>query len=487
MSSSVEKNMQAMKALFGNDALAGRLLYTRLAVITPSDELPFSGKLLGEFLADCLGRLWPNIDFYGADAENLCSVAKTAALSGNAPHEGLVVKWAPPYEAVITIDCLAPTESPFVLKVGANDWNVAIGPDAACGESKNPVGPAFAAALAAAQIFHHIFRAELAGMDAAPINQCSIDLRALFSLSEMQVAPLFLGECHMFGVGAVSHGLLSILERWPEEVTGTLNLVDLDKYGHTNGQRYAFMKPANFEVAKVIALQERLESLHGHLEINPYPMDLNGYCAKHGYEMPLYRVISGLDSAEARRQVALKLPERTINMWTEGVRIGAGQYIPKDDAACLACDYLEDLQKPLDEVAELKMQTGIRPDLIRSLLDSGRGLTEQEASMIGNTRNIVPYSHFIGQPLRSVLPTLCATGKLTLPNNNEAVDVPFAFASLFAGITGFMMLLRDCMTNSHGSHGWTQHIFKEPTPYMFRPLHSREKCVCCAEMKYFAI
>ncbi len=94
----------------------------------------------------------------------------------------------------------------------------------------------------------------------------------------------------------------------------------------------------------------------------------------------------------------------------------------------------------------------------------------------------VPLDQFVGQPLRSVLPALCATGRLQLPNNSEAVDVPFAFASLFAGIAGFVMLLKDCLEDSRASHGWTQHIFKRPTPDMHSPQHANAQCVCCGAM-----
>lgn len=155
--------------------------------------------------------------------------------------------------------------------------------------------------------------------------------------------------------------------------------------------------------------------------------------------------------------------------------------MPGDGRACLACGYLEKTDTPLDEVAEIHQQTGIRPDLVRSLLDSGRGLNQQEAMMVAGHRGVPP-DQFVGQPLRSVLPALCATGRLQLPNNSEAVDVPFAFASMFAGIAGFVMLLKDCIEDSKASHGWTQHIFKRPTPYMHSPQHSNTQCVCCGAM-----
>lgn len=481
MSDASDKNAQALKALFGDVALANRLGSTRIGVVTTSEQMPQSGMLLAEVLADVLGRLWPNIDFSGSCAERQLIVATDAARSGGAPSEGLACRWAPPYDCVVFVGTPMCPEAGYAIQVGADGWGVQLGPDARCGTSDNPVGPAFAAAMAAAQVFHHVFAAELAGMDAPPIHECKLDIRALFNAPQLEIVPLDLRETHMFGVGAVSHGLVWLLEHWPSTVSGLLNLVDQDKYGDSNGQRYAFMQAMNIGVAKVDAVTARLTASHPSLSVKPHPVDLNSYCAARGYDLPLHRVIAGLDSAEARRHTALKLPERAVNMWTEGVRIGAGKYEPGDGRACLACGYLEKTDTPLDEVAEIYQQTGIRPDLVRSLLDSGRGLTQHEAMMVAGHRG-VPTDQFVGQPLRSVLPALCATGRLQLPTNTEAVDVPFAFASLFAGIAGFVMLLKDCLEDSRSSHGWTQHIFKTPTPYMQSPQYSNTRCVCCEAM-----
>lgn len=481
MSAASEKNAQALKALFGDAALANRLRSTRIAVVTSSEQMPQSGVLLADVLADILGRLWPNIDFSGSCAERQLMVATDAARSGGAPLEGLGCRWAPPYDCVVYVGTSMYPDAGYAIQVGADGWAVQLGPDAICGTSNNPVGPAFAAAMAAAQVFRHVFAAELTGMDAPPLQECKLDIRALFNVPQLEIAPLDLRETHMFGVGAVSHGLVWLLEHWPSTVSGVLNLVDQDKYGDSNGQRYAFMQAMHIGVAKVDVATARLTAAHPSLSVKPHPVDLNSYCSNRGYDLPLQRVIAGLDSAEARRHTALKLPERAINMWTEGVRIGGGQYVPGDGRACLACGYLEKTDMPLDEVAEIHQQTGIRPDLVRSLLDSGRGLNQQEATMVAGHRGVPP-DQFVGQPLRSVLPALCATGRLQLPNNSEAVDVPFAFASLFAGIAGFVMLLKDCLEDSRASHGWTQHIFKRPTPHMHSPQHSNVQCVCCGGM-----
>ncbi len=480
MSAAKEKNAQALKALFGNDALADHLSTTRIAMVLPPEALAASARLLASVLTDVLARLWPCIDFHGAEADSLLAVALSAAQSGGGSGDGLQMCWAPPYDVVVAIGCDAPAGASCVLRVGADGWSATMGVDAICGSSLNPVGPAFAAAMAGAQVFHRVFQSNLTGMGAEPFDTWNADVRQLFGTPELEVADLDFGETHVFGVGAVTHGLMQMVEHWPARVFGALALVDQDKYGSSNGQRYTFMRPQDAEQMKVATMKYRLESAHPLLRVTDHPTDLNTYCAARGYDRPLHRVIAGLDSAEARRHVALKLPKRTVNMWTAGERIGAGRYRSVHGGACLACDYLERVDTLLDEVAELYRQTDIRPDIIRHLLDSGRGLSAEEAANVAS-RWGVPEVKFVGQPLRSVMPALCATGRLQMPNNPEVVDVPFAFASLFAGISGFMMLLKD-LNGDEPSEGWTHHIFKKSTQFNLRPLHTRAECVCCSAM-----
>lgn len=481
MSNAIDKNQQALRALFGNDTLAARLSATRLAVVLPSQELPASGSLLTDALADTLARLWPNIDFYGCAAHRAHGVAVEAAVSGDVPADGLHVRWSPPYDLVVAVGCDVPPDAGTVLRLGADGWTAAIGEHATCGANNVPVGPAFAAAVGGAQVFSRIFQHELADSGAQTIDDWHVDVRDLFGCPELSAGPLDLNDVHFFGVGAVTHGLMWLMERWPHAVTGRPHLVDLDTFGGTNGQRYAFMKREYIGQRKVEVMKARLHAAHSGLDVQPHALDLNAYCAQRGYDLPLHRVVTGLDSAEARRQAALKLPGRVINMWTGGQRVGVGRYAPGGGRACLFCGYLERVDVAVDEVGELHQQTGLRPDIIRGLLDSGRGLTDDEANTLAGRWGVAAQS-LVAQPLRSAMPVVCATGRLQLPNNPEAIDVPFAFASALAGAAGFMMLVQDLSDSAGASTGWVPHIFKQPTTHLLQDLPSRPECVCCEAM-----
>jgi hypothetical protein len=479
--SAKEKNAQALKALFRSDALVNRLLDTRIAMVTPDDHVPASSQLLATALADTLARIWPNIDFYGASATENHQKALQAATSGGSPQEGLRIQWQPPYNCVVAIGCNAPSAEHDQIRVAANGWITHFGQDSKGSEDPNPVGPAFAAALAAAQVFETIFRNELADSNPVEIRSMIFDLNEICGAEALRLEPLDLGNTTVFGTGAVTHGLVWLLENWPRAIVGNLNLVDQDRYGQSNGQRYAFMTEADVGKLKVDAIKARLTAAHPSLSAQAYGKDLNNYCHERGYVAPLGRVIAGLDSAESRRHAALKLPESSINMWTAGVRIGAGRYITDGNGACMGCEYLEDISNVQDEVAMLAQQTGIQPVRVRDLLDSSRGFLLDEAQQFALRLNVSPES-LVGEPLRSVLPRLCATGNVQLPNSHETIDVPFAFASLLAGVAGFMMLLKDLQTDKRPSEGWTQHIFKRPSMHMHELRHRKEYCSCCAEL-----
>jgi hypothetical protein len=481
--SAKEKNAQALKALFKSETLANRLLSTRIAVVTHQDRAPASAVLLASVLVDTLARIWPNIDFYGADSTKHQEEALQAAASGGSPLDGLHMQWNPPYDCVIAIGCDAPSVGAEHIRVAAKGWTAYFGSDSVCNEDRNPVGPAFAAALAAAQVFQVVFSNELADSNPTEIRKMTFDVKEICGLESLDVKPLDLGSTTVFGTGAVTHGLAWLLEHWPQSVSGTLNLVDQDRYGQSNGQRYAFMSPADVGQLKSDSIKSRLSAAHQSLNVSGYAKDLNSYCGERGYEKRLGRIIAGLDSAESRRHAALKLPENSINMWTAGVRIGAGRYIADGNGACLGCEYLEDMSVQ-DEVAVLAQQTGIQPVRIRDLLDTSRGLLLDEARQLSARMNVQAES-LVGEPLRSVLPRLCATGHVQLPNSHETVDVPFAFASLLAGVAGFMMLLKDVLHPRDSSEGWTQHIFKLPTKHMREHRYRKVHCACCSELSAF--
>ncbi|HEX2544482.1 MAG TPA: hypothetical protein VHL79_06370 [Ramlibacter sp.] len=475
--SAFDKNTQALVTQFGSDALAQRLLTTRIGVHTSDSRL--SARLLGDVLADCIARLWPNIDFCGVWADRQLQTAESAVLSGSAPGTGLKVAWADSYDVVLQIgDERPPASAPLILRVAADGWMAYLGPEGHCSDEGNPVGPAFAAAIASAQVFRHVFRSELADIEPEAIDKLAFDVRQICGTPLAAAEELDLDGTVFMGTGAVTHALLWLLENWPKKATGAIDLVDPDPYGSSNGQRYAFMRPFAGKAMKVSALAERLRLAHPSLTVKPCDQDLNTYCQERGYALPIVRAVTGLDSPEARRQAALKLPQRTINLWTDEHRCGGSRFAPDGDAACLACEYVEDVTAAMDETAEFQLETGLQPQEVRQLLDASGHLTPEQAATVARHRG-VPVEKLLDMPLRSVRPVLCASATVQVGADTPPADVPFAFSSLLAGVAGFMMLLSDLRV-PQGSVGWNQHVFKAPSKFMHSPRYMRAGCACCS-------
>jgi hypothetical protein len=477
MSTASERNTQALLTMVGDTALAARLKQTRLVVITPTGASSPALQLLSEYVVDTLCRLWEQVDFHGGLAEPQRLAAQ--AITGAAPA-GMQQAWHPGYDVVVALGCRAPDMSAaHIIEIGYDGWSVAMGPDALMGDEPNPAAAAFAAALAASRAFQWVFKDALDGAAASLAGTLRVDLRELYGLTTEPTA-LILPPTVVFGTGAVGHAFLSILERWPHPVTGVMDLVDPDPYGNSNMQRYTFMLLTSVPQAKVTIRRDALAQRHPRLTVTPHPHDLNAYCQSRGYTERIALAVVALDSPEARRHVALKLPIRAVNMWTEGKRVGGALYAPSDQRACLGCDYLEPKGERMDETARVAQQTGLLPGVVRRLLDTAAGLSAAEAQVIAAHQHVQGES-LVGEPLRSVLPALCATGRLALPGSAAPVDVPFAFASLFAGVAGFMFFLR-ALEGPSVSEGWSQHLFKSPTPLMRQVRGRQEACSCCTNL-----
>lgn len=63
------------------------------------------------------------------------------------------------------------SDAGYAIQVGADDWQVMLGCRLIAETVRTPVAPAFAAAEG--PLFKHVFEAELAGMDAPPLQEAA--------------------------------------------------------------------------------------------------------------------------------------------------------------------------------------------------------------------------------------------------------------------------------------------------------------------------
>lgn len=467
-----DKNNAAIARLFGQ-TLDSFLAGCQVAV--HADGVEISDTILTAALGELFGRFWPRINVSGRNSAVFAQAARSAAASGGQPDP--IVN-----DNILAANYVVSVGSPMPLGVlqgvviSANGYRVRAGAPAIGGSDRNPVGPFVAATLAAAEAFKAIFGryATSAVIELPPELEIELD----FIRNNRQPLPtgLRFDDVVVVGVGAVTHTLLWLLERWPHEVVGRLILVDHDKYDISNGQRYVGMRHGA-EQFKSVEWAMRLRESHPGLMVEPSTDDMNTYF-EHRSNPAVRLVVAGLDSTESRRQLALKLPRRVINMWTSGEYAGASIHATGGTGACLFDAYPEE-RGQVDEVHSIAQQTGLGAPRIRELLDSAAPLTDIDSTRI--LQRFPSLGVLSGKPLRSVLPAFCAVVPLQTGAANEQADVPFAPVSAFAGAFGFISLLLALADPDRATASWQSRLFANPTSHSWRLTSSRPDCYVCTD------
>lgn len=479
MSEALNKNKLAFTCI-GNPDLINRLNSLRIGIWSENGTNTNSAVLLAEALGEVIGRLWLHLDAYGPLSEKFVNSANLAASSGGQPMPA-AQRWNPPYNYVIAIGCNVPSEAGPGLRIGADGWKAMVGPRAYVSDNENPVGPAAMAAIIGSEIFKNLFADALNGRAKFLPESYMWSAWDFGNGDSPPCQPLDFNNLYVIGVGAVTHGMLWLLERWPLPITGTIHLIDQDKYDESNGQRYIGMRPEDIGASKAQHSANRLKLRHNQLKSVAHELDMNKYFEIERTNCRVPLVVVGVDSAEHRRQLALKLPRRIVNMWTEEEYLGSTRFGFGDGWACPFCVYPEDVISPFDETGLFSQETGLTPSRVRELLFSGEGLTEPDALVIIQKYPSQNVQELIGKPLRSVRGALCATGRINIPGTQDSADVPFAFSSFLAGIGGFVELIHELGQTIMDPGHWQLRVFSYPVPGNWNPRKPNPDCYLCSD------
>ena len=475
MNSAFTKNAAAITTITANENLVDLTQSSKIGVC--SEDFPSkSGKLLAKALGEYLGRLWHKIDTSGCYSQIIANTAEEAV---NSCKFNAIIRqqWNPPYDFVIGIGTQVPRDQKSV-SIGADGWKVNAGLKAHTSNDPNPVGPCLAAALAAAQAFKSVFHEQI--KDETDLLPSDYEWNSWYgdAGSAPNISNLEFDEIHVFGVGAVSHGFFWVLQNWPKKIHGTIHLIDHDNYDDGNAQRYLGMSIDWIGKPKTEGTISRLKEAHPELNVIGHKMDMNRYFAQKNQNCQVRLALCGLDSKYGRQQLAVKLPNKIINMWTDENRVGATRFSFRRDQMCLYCAYPKQKEKARDEIGMLCNETGLKPSRIRELLDSGAGISEDEARAIERKKSIKLVA---GAPIISVRSELCAQLKLRPKKNQDEVAVPLSFASGMAGVLGFIEIFRE-INHTPGHPGQIQiPILKFPLDGMWTQQFKHPDCYLCSD------
>lgn len=495
----LEKNVQAVGDIAGGRAVGDLARTARIGVWCggrPAAAAEEPARLTVEALGDILGRFWRNIDVEGRASGELESAAAAAADACRMDHM-VRRRWNPPYDFAIGIGGAAPPGSAAdTVAIGGAGWRVCAGSLAAAatggggGFDSNPVGPLAAASLAAAEALKSVF--------AVGAERGAARIPAEYGWSAWCVShpgaaaappgktPLDIGEVHVFGVGAVTHALLWLLRRWPGGATGTVHLVDPDRYDEGNAHRYIGTALGDIGRPKAAAAAEGLRRGCPGLNVVEHVTDMNAYFTEDNPDCRVRTAVCGLDSEEGRRQLGLKLPLEIVNMWTSGFHAGASTFSLGDGAwPCIHCAYPDPPGAAMDEASAVHGELGLLPRRARELLGSGLDIDEADAQTIalatGASASDIPL-----KPLRSVRAEMCATGRIAMRGGRRGADadadVPLAFASAMAGVAGFAELVRAVRGGQGRAPGQFQApVLKYPLPGSWTGRPRNQACRHCPD------
>lgn len=480
MSEALEKNRRALLRAGGDGARPELIGTARIGVWAGGKARPWQAVLLAEALGDLLGRFWRNIDVGGRGG---AAVADAAAASSRACGAYSQVRrtWHPPYDFAIGIGVDAPPGSAADgVTVGADGWTVGAGSGAVMGGGANPFGPLVAAALASAEAVKSVF--SIGAARGAVRLPGPYEWNALHGGAWVeQEEGLDLGEVHVFGVGAVTHAMLWALARWPRGVAGTLHLVDPDAYDAGNPQRYMGTAAEDIGLPKAVAAADRLRRACPALDVRAHETDMNSYFGDTG-DFHVQTAVCGLDSAEARRQLGLKLPRTIVNMWTSGFHAGASAFSFDCGWPCIHCAYPEPPGSEPSEVKLIQDATGLEARRIRELLGSGRRIDKRDAEAIAAATGMAAGEVSL-KPIRGVRADMCATGRIAAPGGleGEEADVPLAFASAMAGAAGFAELLHAARGVRREPGQFQTSVLAYPTRHSWKRRRRSTGCRLCTD------
>lgn len=482
MSDAERKNNDAIRALIGT-SVEPRLDSYRIGIWSDEKYSGFSGNLIAEALGELLGRLWKKFDATGPFAKSFLTSCFNATKSGNI-QATINETWNPPYDYVISIGSDLPNGTKTGLKIGASGWKAFVGDKSFVDDNRNPVGPMAVAAITATEIFKTVFK----DCVACKFLPQDFEFSSWYSATESPPSDLSLhfDDVHFFGIGAVAHGLLWILEHWPYEVTGNLHLIDHDNYDNSNAQRYVGMRQEDVFSPKSSKSAERLRKRHGGLTVFDYQKNMNDYFLENKNDYHVKIAVAGLDSIEGRRQLGLKLPHRIVNMWTSQEHFGVSRFGFDKNWPCIFCTYPYDKNMQLDEVGIIFHETGLSPARVRELLDSGDPLTSEDASIIIQ-RFPQEVESIIGKPLRTFRGIQCATGKIKPSTATTEVEIPLVFASCFSGLCGFVELSQELWKINSNPGSWQSSVLAYPTEYSWIPRGKLADCYLCSDSSVLGI
>jgi hypothetical protein len=412
-----------------------------IAVTDPSAHSP-EGQALLDLTVRLLARLYPALTL-SVDTDDLLEELAELARSINPAIEIHTGRTARVAIAVGGAKHAAET----CIYAGSSGWDALVSclHPVPVGISGNPLGAGAAAAIACANVFRAVFKADDPKLDN--------DIRfSTFSLSPSEGdqdgwGDVDLGDKNVLvGAGAIGNAVLWSLAR--ANVRGRLDIVDPEMVELSNLQRYVLARRTDVKRPKI---DVTLDYLEGQLATVGHSTDWASFVATdHHWE----RAIVALDSARDRRAVQASLPRWIANAWTQPGDLGVSTHPWTEAGACLSCLYLPTGLAPAEDkliAVALGLTSPEREFQIRGLLYNSQPppselLLEVAEKLDVDYALLEPYE---SRPLRDLyVEGVCGGAVVPLSRTGAPtadVHVPVAHQSALAGVLLAAAVLADAV------------------------------------------
>lgn len=300
----------------------------------------------------------------------------------------------------------------------------------------NPYSAAFAAALAASEVFRRMF------IDCLPERYRRPSLDYAFSLldhgatagADLVLSPHDLGPVLMAGVGAVANPALWALSRHPE-LQGEMRMVDPQAVDLGNLERYVLATDADAEAKTLkvnLGVRELARSgIKGYAE----PVALDAFARSSGDGFPYTTMCVSPDSVDVRRQAQSLLPRLLVNGATGEGNSGASWHRFDGSRPCLCCIYHPG-DKPKSETQKVAEALGLDHTMAAALWVGNRPIGENEFEQVAARLGLTgeQNAEWRGRSIRDFYSGfVCGAVRMDLSAAKKAASVPLAHQSVLAG------------------------------------------------------
>lgn len=232
-------------------------------------------------------------------------------------------------------------------------------------------------------------------------------------------------EAFLAGAGAIGNGFVLAAALLP--LTGDLHVVDDDTASGGNLQRCVLFGEDSIDSQKAELLANAGKRIsEGRLNCIPHNVVLQRVPQRKEGAW-LRRLIVGVDSPRARRQLQCEMPGEVFDASTTGAEeIVLHFHKQPTDEACLACAYHHNPQEHAREV-HIAESLGVTIAEVRELR-----VSQHSANNICMRYPHLNKSEVVGLAYDSLFKALCSSSKLMTPEGRQVIT-PFAFVSVLAG------------------------------------------------------